>query len=81
MRTTPRWSVRSLTVAGVFACAAVACGPAPASTSLPPAGLDDAGYFAVADHLQSSSTGTGTSGAVTTSRGRPEPRPRSTATC
>ena len=52
MRTTPRWSVRSLTVAGVFACAAVACGPAPASTSLPPAGLDDAGYFAVADHLQ-----------------------------
>ena len=57
MRSTPhtgrrRWPTLSLTVAGVFACAAAACGPAPANTSLPTAGLDDAGYFAVADHLQ-----------------------------
>jgi hypothetical protein len=62
MRSTPRnfrpgrgrWPALSLTVAGVFACAAAACGPAPVTSSTTPAraGLDDSGYFGVADRLQ-----------------------------
>src|SRR5215210_2241656 len=61
MRTTPRnfrpgrrrWPALSLTVAGVLACAAAACGPAPATSSpAAHAGLDDPGYFGIADRLQ-----------------------------
>ena len=61
MRTTPRnfrpgrrrWPALSLTVAGVLACAAAAGGPAPATSSpAAHAGLDDPGYFGIADRLQ-----------------------------
>ncbi len=80
MRSTPRnfrpgrgrWPALSLTVAGVFACAAAACGPAPAtsSTNVARAGLDDSGYFGVADRLQVRLDGTWNE-----REGRYDPRP------
>src|SRR4051794_33744296 len=80
MRSTPRnfrpgrgrWPALSLTVAGVFACAAAACGPAPAtsSTNVARAGLDDSGYFGVADRLQAR-----LDGSWNEREGRYDPRP------